>query len=73
MKTSRTYNLPDGKTTRSPVRYARAWTGLGKPVARALGCRLVAVDPAIQLSPLEGGYGFTIPASVAQRIKALLS
>lgn len=64
----KTYSLPDGKTTRSATRYVREWNRLSRPVAKALGCEVIAMDPSIQLKPKSGAPSFQIPVSVARRI-----
>lgn len=66
------YLLPDGRYTRSVGRYCREWNSLAKPVAKALGCKVIGMNPSIHLMPINGNRGFQLPVSVAQRIKALV-
>lgn len=68
---TKAYLLPDRTPTRSVARYVREWNRLSKPVAKALACRVVAVDPGILLSPLEGGVPITLSVGMARRIVEL--
>lgn len=71
-KSKRTYGLPSGKVTTSVARYIREWNGLAKPVARALGCEVIGLDPGIHLMPKGASVGFQISVSVAERIKDMI-
>ena len=71
-RTTTTYQLPSGKTTRSIFRYLREWNGLAQPVDRALGCYIIATDPGLYLCVRGASMGFVLPVSVAQRILELV-
>ena len=65
------YRLPNGQTTKSTARYIREWNKLSKPVAKALGCDIIGVDPSIHLMEKGCQRGFQISTTIAERIRAL--
>jgi len=68
-KTTRTYNLPDGRTTTSDEKYTKEWSNLAVPVAEALDCMVISMNPDIVLERTGGGHPFDLPVYVAKRIK----
>jgi hypothetical protein len=62
--------LPDGRETRSADRYVREWRRIGVPAARALGGRLMAMDPDIVID-VGNPSPVYLPISVALRIGEL--
>jgi hypothetical protein len=65
------YKLPDGRVTSSPSRYTREWNKLANPVAAALNCDIVSLDPSVHLIEKGRSKGFQLSTTVAQRIKDL--
>lgn len=70
--TYKPYLLPGGKPTMSFAAYLSAWRKLYKPVAKALNCKVVGIDPGLHLMELDSQRGFTISSSVANRILDLI-
>ena len=68
---ARDYRLPKGQRTKSTDRYIREWNKLSKPVAKALGCDVIGVDPSIHLMEKGCHQGFQISCTVAARIRDL--
>lgn len=64
--------LPDGSATASETRYVREWNKLAKPVAAALGCDIIGMDPGLHLIVKGAAQGFQIPTSVALKIRNIV-
>ena len=65
--------LPDGSITKSVNRYCREWNRIAMPVAKALECNIIGMDPGILLSPKEGGPPLNMSVPMANRIRKLIS
>jgi hypothetical protein len=66
------FQLPDGTTTRSAMKYVGAWRALADPLERVLEGRCVAFDPHLKFVFDGVARSETISLFLAQKIVARL-